>query len=370
MISSIITATYNAEAFIENTILSVLEQNKTKVLCEHVIVDGASQDGTVDIIKKYAEKYPDIIRYISEPDENLYDALNKGIKMARGTYINVQGAGDCLKDDALQKVLPYTKQEIELIYGQMYFMNKKFIMGREHDKYSITKENFPHQAMFFHRKIFEELGGFDLKYRVFSDYAFNIKLMGNKKYRHQFIEDVLADYLGDGISDICKDTPFALDMGDLIKTHLGEVAYRYYKESGAAAYWFEHMYDGELFYDNSGNLIVKGNKWPCKLPVYKEFDDYLLNCSKERIFIFGGSLGGVEVGKYIKKINSNVVIKGYLDNNSDKWNTEMEGYFIYAPDDILGQAFDKIIIASDWKNNIKQQLLDMGIDKDKIMMAY
>ncbi len=370
MIFSIITATYNAEELIESTIKSVLQQNEREILCEHVIVDGASTDGTVEIVKRYADEYPDMVRYISEPDENLYDALNKGIKMARGSYINVHGAGDCLKENILQRILPYTNDGIDLLYGQIYDMGKKYIEGKQCDKYSILRENMPHQAMFYHKRIFERLGGFDLKYRVLSDYAFNIKVIGEDDFTKKYLDFVMSDYLNGGVSALCKDSAFAMDEGILVREYLGEDIYHYFKESGLAANKFEHMYEDKVIYDEEGNVVNTGDKYPKKFPVYKEFDDYLLNCVNEKVFIFGAGQGGVNLGKYIKDINKTIQIMGYLDNGSGKWNTEVDGYTIYNPDYVLGQELDKVIIASDWRNEIKQQLLEMGINEEKILIAY
>ncbi|CAN5404494.1 hypothetical protein BH09BAC4_BH09BAC4_38480 [soil metagenome] len=88
---SIITITYNAERFLERTIQSVVAQQATDF--EYVIIDGASTDGTLDIIKRY-EKH--ITTWISEPDRGLYDAMNKGLHRARGQYVWFMNAGDKL----------------------------------------------------------------------------------------------------------------------------------------------------------------------------------------------------------------------------------------------------------------------------------
>lgn len=90
---SVVTVSYNAVATIEQTLLSVINQTYPNI--EYIIIDGGSTDGTVDIIKKYADE---IVYWISEPDKGIYDAMNKGIKKANGEWINFINAGDSYYD--------------------------------------------------------------------------------------------------------------------------------------------------------------------------------------------------------------------------------------------------------------------------------
>ena len=86
---SVVTVSYNAVDTIERTILSVLNQTYSDI--EYIIIDGGSTDGTVDLIKKYADK---ITYWVSEPDQGIYDAMNKGIDVATGEWINFMNSGD------------------------------------------------------------------------------------------------------------------------------------------------------------------------------------------------------------------------------------------------------------------------------------
>ena len=98
---SIITATLNSGTSLEKTILSVLNQSYENV--EHIIIDGGSKDNTLEILEKYKNNYK--VRWISEPDKGISDAFNKGLRIAKGEYINFQGAGDCFSDnDAIENI--------------------------------------------------------------------------------------------------------------------------------------------------------------------------------------------------------------------------------------------------------------------------
>lgn len=110
---SIVTVCFNAESIIEETIKSVISQTYKDI--EYIIIDGNSTDSTMSIIKKYADK---IHKIISEPDKGIYDAMNKGISLASGTYINFMNAGDTFSSpDAVENVVSQIAEESDIVYG-------------------------------------------------------------------------------------------------------------------------------------------------------------------------------------------------------------------------------------------------------------
>ena len=112
---SIVTVSYNAVLTIEQTILSVINQTYPNV--EYIIIDGGSTDGTVDIIKKYANK---IAYWVSEPDKGIYDAMNKGGIRATGTFIQFHNAGDWLENEyVVEKIFKKNPKNVDVIYGDM-----------------------------------------------------------------------------------------------------------------------------------------------------------------------------------------------------------------------------------------------------------
>lgn len=170
---SIITVSYNAAVTIEQTILSVIRQDYPNI--EYIIIDGGSTDGTIDIIRKYEDK---IAYWVSEPDQGIYDAMNKGIRRATGDYLYFLGADDWLKDE---KVLCRVREFIRLHSGYGFYMGNVFLY---HPKLRMEKRQrvffsteavkkghmYPHQGMFTQRELLQ--AGFDTKYKIAADYKF------------------------------------------------------------------------------------------------------------------------------------------------------------------------------------------------------
>lgn len=132
MTVSIITIVYNGESLLEGTIQSVINQTYKDI--EYIIVDGASKDNTVEILKKYAEKYS--IRWVSEPDKGLYDAMNKGLKMATGDFVLFMNAGDHLfSESTLETLAAQIQPNTDILYGETMLVNeKRHHLGTRTDK--------------------------------------------------------------------------------------------------------------------------------------------------------------------------------------------------------------------------------------------
>jgi glycosyltransferase involved in cell wall biosynthesis len=114
---SIVTVVYNGATLIDLTMQSVLNQSFTQY--EYIVIDGLSKDGTVDVIKQRAAQKPTNIQWISEKDEGLYDAMNKGLRMAKGRFILFLNAGDCLFDtEVLAKIAAQVMPETDVLYGE------------------------------------------------------------------------------------------------------------------------------------------------------------------------------------------------------------------------------------------------------------
>lgn len=200
---SIITVTYNAEAVLEDTILSVLSQTYRQV--EYIIVDGASKDGTPAIIHRYKER---IARIVSEPDRGLYDAMNKGIRLATGDYLCFLNAGDSFhsKDTLQQMVNTLGSSELpDVIYGETALVNNErhFLrMRRLQAPEVLTWRSFKQGMLVCHQAFFAKTSlamPYDLQYRFSSDFDWCIKVMKQARTLHN-THLTIIDYLEEGMT--------------------------------------------------------------------------------------------------------------------------------------------------------------------------
>ena len=200
---SIVTISYNAITEIEKTILSVINQTYTNI--EYIIIDGGSTDGTVNIIKQYVDK---ISIWKSEPDHGVYDAMNKGIKLASVEWILFMNSGDTFHDNmVVADIFQNTKyaDKVGVVWGDTDFYDgDKFV--EKSKKTPFTKTVMPyrtgmgisHQSMFTRTRLAKELM-FDLKYRISADFGMAYKIYKSGwKFIH--IDRIVANYDINGIS--------------------------------------------------------------------------------------------------------------------------------------------------------------------------
>ena len=202
---SIITVTYNAAATIEATLLSVRQQTYRHF--EHLIIDGASKDNTLYIIYKYKD---DTIKVFSEPDKGLYDAMNKGIRMASCDYLCFLNAGDTFHEvDTLEKIantISTTPHGLpSIIYGETAIVNaeRQFLHMRRHKAPDVlTWKSFQqgmlvcHQAFLVKRTLAEP---YNLQYKYSSDFDWCIRMM-KKADVISNTHLILIDYLDEGMT--------------------------------------------------------------------------------------------------------------------------------------------------------------------------
>ena len=202
---SIITAVYNGEKYLEDTIQSIL--NQTYKNMEYIIIDGGSTDRTLEIIKKYDDK---IDYWVSEKDQGISDAFNKGVKLAQGIYINFQGDGDgFVANDSLEKVFQDINSDKDIfvsakikridILGGEIFVSKQ---SKLFDKRSLLfRMSMPHQGLFTHISYFKKYGLFDATNIFSMDYEHLLR--SYKEFPRVILRDVIvaqwrADGLGNG----------------------------------------------------------------------------------------------------------------------------------------------------------------------------
>lgn len=201
---SIITVVFNGEKYLEETIRSVINQTYSNV--EYIIIDGGSADGTLDIIKKYEDK---IDYWVSEKDRGISDAFNKGVKVAKGDYINFQGDGDgFVSSNALEKVFEGINSSEDIFVsarisridenGEELFTSKHI---QNFDKSSLLfRMSIPHQGLFTHKNYFKKYELFDVDNVFCMDYEHLLR--SYKDFPRVVTKDIVAArWRADGIGN-------------------------------------------------------------------------------------------------------------------------------------------------------------------------
>lgn len=215
---TIITVCYNADKLLEKTILSVINQTYSNI--EYVIIDGDSKDGTKDIINKYISS---INIAISEKDNGIYDAMNKGIRIASGDFIIFMNAGDEFDENStIESVFNMNYDSNCVIYGQVRFIPSNRIVDGKFNKYKLSRHNIPHQAIFYSAKYLKKYE-YNLKYNLYADYFLNLTLFSKKEIKFIYCDKIIAKYLQGGVSaNLNNDTNFTSYKYDIIGNILGK----------------------------------------------------------------------------------------------------------------------------------------------------
>lgn len=210
MLVSIITITYNSAAHLEQTIKSVLGQDYPDI--EYIIVDGGSTDGTLDIVRKYSDR---IARWVSEPDEGISDAMNKGIGMATGDVIGIIHSDDYYYDETVVRRVAEAfagDDRMTVVYGIMDFMDPEtgeviLQWGRDEAPSAIRQRMYmPHPTVFCRREVYETAGLFRKDYRAAMDYEWSMRV--TKQTRPKFLDFKIACMRDMGTSGQYYDRTF------------------------------------------------------------------------------------------------------------------------------------------------------------------
>lgn len=202
--TSIITITYNAERWLERTMRSVLAQTCKEY--EYIIVDGASKDGTVDIIKRLEPEFEGRLSWKSEPDKGLYDAMNKGIARAKGDFLWFVNAGDEIyAPDTLAHIVAAATDDTDIVYGKACIVNAEGVKVSEHHK--VTPPDLQrkhllnglvvcHQAILVRRSIADK---YNTDYRICADYEWVLKAVTASR-KNMYLDEYVCKFLTEGVS--------------------------------------------------------------------------------------------------------------------------------------------------------------------------
>ncbi len=213
MILSIITINRNNASGLEKTMQSVLSQIRADF--EYVVVDGASTDGSVEVIERFAKQFENRLKWISEPDKGIYNAMNKGIGMASGDYLQFLNSGDCLVTDTVTEKMSealVSKGYPSILYGNMIkdMPSGKLIKDRSFAGHDISFLGFyngtlNHSPTYIRRTLFDKYGMYDESLRIVSDWKWFLQVIifRGEKPAYADIDVTLFDM--NGISETNKD---------------------------------------------------------------------------------------------------------------------------------------------------------------------
>lgn len=202
---SVITAVYNNVSTIEDTILSVISQTYPDV--EHIIIDGASTDGTMDVVRRYMEKIA-VVR--SEPDGGIYDAMNRGLALATGDIIGFLNGDDVYATPrALEEVARTIEtRKVDACYGDLIYVDRievrkvvRYWQSQAYRDGLFEKGWMPAHPTFYVKKwVYEKYGGYDLAYRRQSDFELTMRFLAIHKITSAYIPKVLVRMRSGGVS--------------------------------------------------------------------------------------------------------------------------------------------------------------------------
>lgn len=266
---SVVTVCLNAKDTIEETLLSVFNQTFKDI--EVIVIDGASKDGTLESINKYKDK---ISHFVSEPDNGIYDAMNKGIKLATGEFICFLNADDIFYDNTvLEKVEKKLVQnpECKFLFGDAEYISKegsKFVSYENiKNEFSIIFDNICHQSIFYHKSLFEQFGLYSDKYKIYADWDFNINCLAKNKVKAIYLQAIICKFQLGGtcsnpeskkiykkekqllIEKYYPEYKCLINTNDFIRSRLGFI----YKS------FFKKIIDKILAKDSSKNLNINGH---------------------------------------------------------------------------------------------------------------
>jgi glycosyltransferase involved in cell wall biosynthesis len=211
---TIIIPTYNAGLTLKKCLESILSQKFESY--EVVIVDGLSTDNTIDIIKHFTD-LSNNIRFISEKDKGIYDAMNKGITRAQGEWLYFLGSDDCLIDSSvLSKVAEQFNDDCDLIYGNTIWVPENYIDKGEKSLSQLLQFGINHQRIFYRKSLFDRYGDYNKSYKIAADFDLNIRFFCNDSIKKKYIDCTITKYHSRGISSVTFDDALWSDWRTVI----------------------------------------------------------------------------------------------------------------------------------------------------------
>ncbi len=219
---TVIIPVLNGVNTLRDTIKSVINQTYSNV--ELIIIDGQSDDGSVDIIREYEQC---VDYWISAPDKGAYDAMNKGVRLASGERVYFLGSDDILLD-CFHIISSLMQDPLAIYYGDVLSSRKSKPVGGPFSLRRLIRKNIPHQAIFYPRSVFDNYS-YDLRYKIAADYLLNVRCFTEGRYRFVYIPYRIAVFNDiDGLSSRYIDEAFSIDEQGIRKEYFPKITYYEY----------------------------------------------------------------------------------------------------------------------------------------------
>lgn len=206
---SVITINLNNKAGLEKTLASVLAQMDQSF--EYIIIDGGSTDGSVELIESYKDQFKNIpLTVISEPDQGIYHAMNKGIALAKGEYLHFLNSGDWLVDDTVvSSMLAEMKPNTQILLGKVIKVGKngkkkKNINNKDVSLFTFYRGTIQHTSAYIKRSLFDEYGSYDESLKIVSDWKWYLQVVGLHQIKVDITDTYVTYFNLEGISSTNK----------------------------------------------------------------------------------------------------------------------------------------------------------------------
>ena len=213
---SIITVSYNSSATISDTIKSVLSQSYANI--EYIIIDGSSTDNTIELINSFGDK---ISKFVSEPDLGIYDAINKGIRLAKGDIVGILNSDDFFYDNnVIEKVVQaFNEFDIDAVFGDVQFVDQikisKTVRFYSSKHFDVRKFKFgfmpAHPSFYAKRDLFETIAYYKTDYKIAADFELLVRFLAINKIRYKYLEMIFVSMRAGGVSTKSIKSNFILN---------------------------------------------------------------------------------------------------------------------------------------------------------------
>lgn len=359
---SIITVVYNAVKTIGQTIQSVLKQDYTEI--EYIIIDGGSTDGTLDIIKNYESN---IAYWISESDQGIYNAMNKGIDISTGDVIAFLNSDDWYEDGVIKYIAEGFKENIDVLIGRVNFYendkilrSQKNLLNPEELRRSMI---YCHQGVFAKRELFIKFGKFDEKYKIAADYDWLLRIY-NEGVMFKITDIVLANFRTGGMSGLkevnAESWLISLNALQRLKAQ-NRIDTKTYEKLNQDITLLRRKI-------NKSNSLKQALSDELLMRLEVKIETRAMFQLEQKYSIFGCGKIGEECYELLKQIDIEPIC--FWDNAKAKWKSYFKGKIVRNPEDIKEKESVVIIASTYYENEIKDQLENMGLREYSEFVCY